>query len=138
MTLLRILDVQQYQSDQRALARKSIAGRLVEARRQHEVELTIHQQVTTDMHAELEAKRADWQGRECAKVDEKQKRRQSIVMRLDSWRQQRLAEEKLNAKKALIAEEEARYREMDREDLAAAKAAMLDAERQLLYKSMTA
>ena len=57
-------------------------------------------------------------------MSENQKRRMSVVLRLDSWRMQKMAEQKLKAKKMMIQEEEVMYAEMDREALQLSKEQM--------------
>lgn len=121
-------DVKEYQSCLREERRKSLSLRLAESRRHHAIDLDEHRNLLDLMHAELATKHADWQDVNAYKQAEKESRRKSVSMRLDSWRTQRLAEEKLKAKKLLIQEEEARYREMDWEDLCKAKQSLKEEE----------
>lgn len=74
------------------------------------------------MHEDLSLKRLAWLDTRSVAAEEEEKSRRSIACRLDSWRQQKLAEEMMAADKELMRQEEARLREMDREALAQAKA----------------
>lgn len=114
-------DVQNYRAEQRAEQRKSMAWRIADAHRKHEIELCHHQEALQRMHLDLQCKREDWLALQEYKRHEAERRRMSVALRLDSWRQQRLAEEKERERKEMIAEEEAILREMDREELIAAK-----------------
>lgn len=121
LALAAMLDVKDHISKEREAARKSLAFRLVEARKLQEMELGCHQQALNSLHQELESRRLDWLDLNEAKAADKERSRQSIAFRMDSWRQQRLAEEMLLAKQQLLEAEEARLREQDREDLLVAK-----------------
>ncbi len=114
-------DVKEYQQHLRDEARKSLSFRLAEAKRHHMIDLEQHRQKLDQLHEELLLKRQDWQDINAYREQERESRRKSVGLRLQSWRIQKLAEEKLEAKKRLILEEEARYREMDWEDLNEAK-----------------
>jgi hypothetical protein len=116
-------DVQAYREQQRAEQRKSMAFRIADAQRKHEIELCQHQEALQRMHLDFQCKREDWLALQESKREEAERRRKSVSLRLDSWRQQRLAEEKERERKEMIAEEEAILREMDREELFAAKLA---------------
>jgi hypothetical protein len=70
---------------------------------------------------EIERRRQDWLDVKEYEQKEKDCQRMAVLLRLESWRAQKMAEKKLQAKKRMIAEEEARYAEMDREDLALAQ-----------------
>jgi len=70
------------------------------------------------MHADLAARREDWVARAAHEIEEKSRRRLSVAMRLDSWREQRMAEEKLDQQRRLEEERDARLREEDREAVA--------------------
>lgn len=114
-------DVKAYQAKEREERRKSLANRLVESRKQNEIALELHRHALDAMHSQLESKRQDWLDIRAAKEEQRERSRKSIAFRIDSWRQQRLAETMLEAKKQYEAEEEARIREQDREDLELAK-----------------
>lgn len=113
--------VQEYRELEREKERREMAVRLVENRKQHEKELTLHREALDKMHNDLELKHLAWQDVNAAREADKQRSRKSIAFRLESWRQQRVAEEMLSAKKELQAEEDAMLREQDREALAEAK-----------------
>lgn len=114
-------DVQEYRENQRAEQRKSMAWRIADAHRKHEIELCQHQEGLQRMHLDFQCRREDWLSLQEYKKEEAERRRKSVAMRLDSWRQQRMAEEKEKERLEMLAEEEAILREMDREELLAAK-----------------
>jgi len=87
----------------------------VAAKRAHEVDLISHRTQLEEMHLQLEARRGDWQQRRAQQAEEKRDRRMSVALRLESWREQRLAEEKQAAARRMREEDEARLREIDRE-----------------------
>ena len=117
-------DVKHYQEKQREERRKSVAWRVADAKRRHEVELDLHSQKLNSLHDQLQSRHHDWQDVKSYKQNEKEMRRKSISMRIDSWRIQRMKQEKQKAQEALIAEEDARIREQDREALLEAKRLM--------------
>ncbi len=114
-------DVQKYRDDQRAAARHSLAWRLADAHRKKEIDIADHSEKLNRLHLDLQCKREDWVALQEHKKDEAERRRKSVAYRLDSWRRQKLATIKEQERQDLIAEEEAMYREMDREELLAAK-----------------
>ena len=116
-------DVKAYRLKERELQRQSLAWRIADAHRKHEVDLTLHQEALNRMHQDLELRRMDWLAVQEYKKSEQDRKRKSIALRLDSWRQQRMAEEKPKATLDLIAEQDALLKEMDREELIAAKLA---------------
>lgn len=108
-------DVKEYQEKCRARDRLSLANKIIESRKHQEQALQAHRAALDCLHEDLEKKRMDWlEVRESRKRDE-QRSRMSIGLRLDSWRQQRVAEAKLETVLAARADEEARLRELDRE-----------------------
>jgi hypothetical protein len=117
-------DVKQYQQQLRDEERKDLSFRLAEAKRYHLIDLEAHREKLDKIHDELTVRHMNWMDDQEYAAGEKAKRRQSVSMRLDSWRLQRMAEEKWAAKKRLADEEDARYREMDWEDLCRAKEAL--------------
>ena len=60
---------------------------------------------------------------------ERENRRKSVALRLDSWRDQKLASEKLRNQQMLQEEEDAYLKELEAEDLRNAKEAMKNAEK---------
>lgn len=110
-------DLQAYQQQQRDEQRKELADRLVENSRQQQAAMETHRQALDAMHFDLESRRMGWVDVQASKQAARERSRKSMGMRLESWRQQRLVEEMLRAKKALVAEEDARLRELDREAL---------------------
>lgn len=127
-------DVQEHQAKEREDRRRSLALRIVEDRKQKEVDISHHREALNIMHNELETKRLCWLDDKDAKVMEKERSRKSIAFRMDSWKQQRLAEEMLQAKKDLIEEEEELMRKQDWEDMQKAKEAAKLEERMDLIK----
>jgi hypothetical protein len=121
-------DVQEYQAAEREKSRQSLAFRLADSRRQQAAALEEHRKALDIMHEELETKHRDWQDVNAYKEKEKSNRRKSVALRLESWRSQKMAEEKLKAKKMLIMEEDARYKEQDWEDLMKAKRSLKEEE----------
>ena len=108
-------DVKDYQESCRAKKRLSLANKITESRRHQEAAMEKHRKALDAMHEDLENKRMDWlEIREYKKRDE-QRSRKSILVRLDSWRQQRVAEAKHQTVLAARADEEGRMRELDRE-----------------------
>lgn len=130
-------DVQKYRDEQRAAARRSLAWRLADAHRKKEIDIAEHAEKLNELHLDLQCKREDWISLHEYKKDEAERRRKSVAYRLDSWRRTKLATVKEQERQDLIAEEEAMYREMDREELLAAKQAQEFEERKnLLSNSM--
>lgn len=127
-------DVRAFQERQRDEQRRSLAARLAEHSRQHHEELIAHRAALDAMHADFELKRLAWQDSEQDKARTRERSRRSIACRLDSWRDQRMAEEMHKAKKEMQAEEEALLREMDREALEEAKRVQAAAELEGLAK----
>lgn len=117
-------DIQNYKQHLQEEKRKSLAKRLAEARKAEQQDLEKHRLELDNIHQELERRREDWIDVENYKFQQKMKSRQSVLLRLESWRDQRLAEEKLEAKKRLVEEENMRLRYQDWIDLQQAKGAM--------------
>jgi len=134
LSRLAYQDVQEHQAKEREDRRRSLALRIVEDRKQKEVDISHHREALNIMHNELETKRLCWLDDKDAKVMEKERSRASIAFRMDSWKQQRLAEEMLQAKKDLIEEEEELMRKQDWEDMQKAKEAAKLEERMDLIK----
>lgn len=114
-------DVQAYRAKQREEQRKSIAWRLADAHRQQEAVLTLHEENLRKMHLDLLCKREDMFSQREAQEEEAKRRRRSIQLRLQSWREIKLREEKERERVEMQKEEDALLREMDREELMAAK-----------------
>lgn len=125
-------DVKVYQEELRCAARKSLSCRLAESRRHQAVALEEHRQHLDVLHDEFATKYLNWQDVNAYKDQEIEQRRKSISLRLHSWRSQRIAEEKLKARKVLIEEEDARLREQDWEELTKAKE-LLKIEENLIF-----
>ena len=128
-------DVQKYQCELREEARKSLAFRLADSRRQQQLAIEEHRLHLDKLHEEFAIRHVEWKDVNAIKEKEaEKKRRMSVALRMDSWKCQRLAEEKLAAKKALIAQESARLDEEDWEALKRAKE-LLKMEETLKFKT---
>lgn len=126
-----------YQESQRAAARRSIAWRIADSQRQKEVDLKMHREHLEAMHMDFELKRLNHEELQAYRMQEKERSRKSIAMRLDSWRQHKVKAAKQKAAFDLQREEDAFLDEQDREALAAAKRTNMFCERQdLLTSSM--
>ena len=108
-------DRQRLKEEARAAARKSMAFALVKAKIEQEADLEAHNTALEAMHVDLALRRADWLDCKAAKAQDVRNRRMSVAVRLDSWREQRLAEEKMAQARALEEEDAARLREEDRQ-----------------------
>jgi hypothetical protein len=127
------VDVQNYQQSLRDERRKSIAMRLVHSRKQKEAALMNHKLALEQMHNEFELKRGGWQDVREFNDHERKKRRDSVAMRLESWRLERMQREKELAKKRIAEEEDAALKEQDAENIRTAREAMKDKEKMDLF-----
>lgn len=130
-------DVQQYLEEERSKQRRSLAWRLADSHRQHEIELQMHEENLNRIHLDLQCRREDWLSLQEHKKEESEKRRKSIALRLDSWRKHKMHQEKEKARLDMMAEEDAILREMDREELFAAKLAQDMIDRKNMISSNT-
>jgi hypothetical protein len=106
-------DQRKFQEVQRELRRRSIVANYMESQRQHRYDVQCHRLALDNLHEELAVKREEWLDEQAHKQEQEQRRRQSVCVRLDSWRQQRMAEDMLTMKKRLLAEEEAELQRLD-------------------------
>ena len=141
----------------KAQARRDLAEKLVEDRKHHEHDLQQHQAALEALHDELQVRlyatpiymapyvapvtdphllhdglqvrHSNWQDDQRAAEADRSRRRQSTSMRLDSWRRERMVDEMLQSQEQLMADEDARLRAQDWEDLEAAKASLKMEER---------
>ena len=141
----------------KAQARRDLAEKLVEDRKHHEHDLRQHQAALEALHDELQVRlyappiymthyvapvsdphllhgglqvrHSNWQDDQRAAEADRSRRRQSTSMRLDSWRRERMVDEMLQSQEQLMADEDARLRAQDWEDLEAAKASLKMEER---------
>ena len=120
--------VDEYKRQQRDEERMEVAARLAAAKREHELDLEEHRRKLDIVHDILETRRQDWMDVREHEASEKENRRKSVCLRLDSWRQQKMEKEKTRSRQRMEAEEEAFYRQMDHEDLQAAKRAAKEEE----------
>ncbi len=114
-------DVQDHIQLERQKKRESVAWRIADAHRQHELELTKHQEKLRALHLDIQCRREDWLALQEHKADEAEKRRKSIQFRLQSWKKQKMFEEQQKLRELMMEEENAILKEMDREELLAAK-----------------
>lgn len=121
--------VHEYKTAERDAQRRSLAERLVAASRAQELDLIEHRKRLEAMHADLALKHEDWIDVQSYKRQETENRRKSICYRLDSWRKEKLAKEKLQARERILAEEDAKFKQMDHEDLMRARKAEADEEK---------
>jgi hypothetical protein len=113
--------VSEYQQQLEDAERRELAARLVEARRLHELDLVEHRRRLNEVHDILATRREDWVDAVSYQTEEKANRRRSVCLRLDSWRQEKMADETKRTKQRMEAEEDAFFKQMDHEDLQAAK-----------------
>ena len=59
----------------------------------------------------MQVRHANWQDDQRAAEADRQRRRQSTVLRLDSWRRERMVEEMLHSQEQLMADEDATVKE---------------------------
>ena len=78
----------------------------------------------------VQSRRSDWQDVQNYQTEMKTKRRQSVISRLDHWRSERIVEEKLKELQRYRDDEDARFREQDREAVLIAQEEWKEAERQ--------
>ena len=109
------------QEEEKTRIRHELAEKIVLDRQQKQIELERHYNALAKMHDELEMKHANWCDVQNYKKEEAQHRRQSVAMRLDSWRNERIVEEMIKSQEAVIAEEDVRLKEQDWMDLMTAK-----------------
>mmetsp|Transcript_5230 Transcript_5230/g.8620 ORF Transcript_5230/g.8620 Transcript_5230/m.8620 type:complete len:600 (-) Transcript_5230:154-1953(-) len=109
--------VNEYKETLRQEERDNIASRIAESQKQKEKALLEHRKMLDTMHADFESKSRDRDDVNAYKSKEKERSRQSICLRLESWRQGRLAEERQKAKEQLIAADDAEKRSLDYLDM---------------------
>ena len=122
-------DARDADEENKAAARRELAEKLVEDRKHHEHDLQQHQRAFGGLLDELQVRHSNWQDDQREKEAQQSRRRQSTLMRLDSWRRERLVEVMLNTQEQMMADEDARLREQDWYDLQEAKTALKMQER---------
>lgn len=115
--------LQSKQQEDRDRARQSIAFRLVQARRQNELAMAAHRSGLDKLHMEFEVKKEDLVDITTYKKEAELRSRTSVQLRLQSWREGRLEEERIEAKLKRQAEQEAELKEILAEDARNAKKA---------------
>jgi len=99
-------DVEHAAEESRERARWSLAQNLARKRLEKEADLQAHFTNLSDLHESFMLRSADTQDVEHYKQEQQQRRRMSISLRLDSWRQQRIEEAKEAQRQQVIALEE--------------------------------
>lgn len=120
--------VEEYKKQQCDEERMEIATRLAAAKRIHELDLEEHRRKLDIVHDILESRRQDWIDVKTYQNQDRESRRKSVGLRLDSWRQQKMAKEKAKTRERMQAEEDSFYRQMDHEDIQSAKKAIKEEE----------
>ena len=105
--------VQAYKEQLRQEERNNIASSIAASQKEKEKALLEHRKHLDAMHEDFELKSKDWADINDYKSNEKERSRQSICLRLDSWRQGRMAEERQKAQQQLMAEDDAALRAGD-------------------------
>lgn len=103
----------EYKERLRQEERHEVAKSIAESQKQKEKALVEHRKMLDIMHADYELKSRDWADVNEYKNKEKERSRQSICLRLDSWRQGRMAAERQKAHEQRIAAEDAEKRSED-------------------------
>jgi hypothetical protein len=93
--------------------RAELASEIAASQKRKEIALIEHRKLLDAMHDDFEAKMNDWKDVNEYKAREKERSRQSICLRLDSWRQRRLAAEREKTKQMLQRERDAALRSED-------------------------
>jgi hypothetical protein len=105
--------VNKYKEQLRQEERNNIASSIAESQRQKEKSLMEHRKLLDAMHQDFELKANDWADVNEYKSKEKERSRQSVCLRLDSWRQGRMATERQRAHQQMLDEEDAAQRSED-------------------------
>ena len=122
-------DARDTEEANKATARRELADKLAEDRRRHEVDLQERQKALEIMQDELDVRHSNWQDDHAEHEAEIARRRQSMSLRLEAWRRERMIDEMLHTQEQMMSEEDARLREQDWADLQAAKTALKMQER---------
>lgn len=105
--------VNAYKEQLKQEERNNIANSIAASQRQKEKALLEHRKMLDLMHEDFELRAKAWADVNEYKSKEKERSRQSICLRLDSWRQSRMAAERQKAQQQLAAEEDAALRSED-------------------------
>lgn len=123
-------DEQQKLVEERVRERRELATRIEEAKRIKEADLIRHRAQLDIMHEDFESRRADWKAVAEARRKSKERSRQSVCLRLQSWRMNKLRADQQLTQQRMEQEQEAMYRRQDAEAVRAARAAELVAKRE--------
>lgn len=124
--------------EERVRERRELARAIEESQRAKEQDLLRHRELLDQMHADYEARRQDWKAIEASKKESREKSRKSICLRLQSWRQRKMAQDQERTQQRMLEEQEALYRRQDMEDIRAAKAKAAAEEREQQLKGLEA
>jgi hypothetical protein len=102
--------VTSYKEQLRQEERDNIGKAIAESQKQKEKALLEHRKLLDTMHEDFVSKANDWADVNEYKSSEKERSRQSICLRLDSWRQGRMAAERRKAQQQVIDEDDAAKR----------------------------
>ena len=102
--------------EERDRERRSLALRLVQSKKEKEMELTSHREKMDALHRDFQLRREDWLAARATKHEEEERSRKSIALRLESWRSQRMIEEKVGIIHRAHAEQDAQYQAQADED----------------------
>eukprot|EP01041_Mallomonas_annulata_P004660 gene4660-9246_t len=111
-------------TEERDRARLSLTWALVQDRKHKEIELMKHRTMLDRMHEEFELRKRDLLDIKTDKAERVSRSRKSVTFRLQSWKQQRMVEEKLLSQEKFRAEEGAAIRAADVESVRLAKQAL--------------
>jgi hypothetical protein len=114
-------DIENHRAELRNQERAEVAARIETSRRWKEKDLEVHRHLLDQMHEEYEERRENWKLLQEHKVQEKEKSRKSICLRLQSWKETRMKREKERARMEFIAEQDSLMRSQDMEALREAK-----------------
>ena len=121
--------INEYRETMKQKERLELANSIAESQKRKEKALAEHREMLDKMHDDFESRLNDWRDVNAHKAHEKERSRQSICLRLDSWRQSRLAAERQKAKQKLLDERDAEMRAADRVAMRNAEAQRLLDER---------
>eukprot|EP00607_Mallomonas_marina_P000456 CAMPEP_0182439174 /NCGR_PEP_ID=MMETSP1167-20130531/86276_1 /TAXON_ID=2988 /ORGANISM="Mallomonas Sp, Strain CCMP3275" /LENGTH=405 /DNA_ID=CAMNT_0024632815 /DNA_START=138 /DNA_END=1356 /DNA_ORIENTATION=- len=120
-----------YQADKRALEdaksqerereREILVWTLVDHRKNHEESLRKHRELLDRLHDDFEARKIDYMSLKEEKEVRRERGRKSIVIRVESWKRERLLSEKLKMKERLQDQNTLLLRAIDIESMKAAK-----------------
>lgn len=106
-------DIENYLANQRNLERQEIASRIETSKRNKEKDLMLHRELLDKMHEEYEDRRENWKSLQNYQINEIERSRKSVCLRLESWKTLRMKREKERAYQQLVAEHDAALKQED-------------------------